>query len=319
MGLSERFLPGIADFSYCLNKWRYRSMGDPAILAAVSDCGAKCFQLDFLLDHEGGEANRREIGTLARQAGIELTGADYGRPSENRFERQIAAARELGIRVVRHAWGPFLGWQEPLPPEDLERELATAARLYEAAGLFYALENHQDYPSRLLTDVFRRIGSKHIGIFLDTGNSMALLEDPVETAEMLAPFVLGIHAKEYAVLPAPGGFDLVGVPLNQGVVDNLRILQLVAAKAPGGRIPLLLENPLERCPVDLFAEPYRRHLGERSLHSLSTIAALMDRSRELFPSGITLPHEDATLSAEAVQKAEIEHNRLAFRTLLSLL
>lgn len=319
MGLSERFLPGIADFSYCLNKWRYRSMGDPAILAAVSDCGAKCFQLDFLLDHEVGESNRREIGPLARQAGIELTGADYGAPSKIRFERQIAAALELGIRVVRHAWGPFLGWQEPLPPENLERELATAARLYEAAGLFYALENHQDYPSSLLAAVFRRIGSKHIGIFLDTGNSIALLESPVETAEMLAPFVLGVHAKEYAVLPAPGGFDLVGVPLNQGVVDNAAILQIVAANAPDGRIPLLLENPLERCPVDLFAEPYRRHLGERSLHSLSSIAALMDRSRELFPRGITLPHEDPSMQTKAIQEAEIHHNRLAYRALLSLL
>lgn len=313
-----RFLPGIADFSYCLNKWRYRSMSDPEILSELVSLGAKCFQLDFLFDHEGGEENRRAIRKMADRAGITLTGADYGRPGPERFTRQIEAAKELGIEVVRHAWGPFLNLQEPRPLTEVASLLAEAARLYEKAGLYFALENHQDYPSADLEQVLRRIASPNVGIFLDTGNSIALAESPTRTAGLLAPFTFGVHVKEYAVLPAPCGFDLVGVPLGKGVVDNASILEILSAKAPRQLLPLLLENPLERCRVDIFAEPYRRHLGTRTLGSLGPVADLLAESKLKYPDGIGLPFEDGR-PPEAAQESERAHNRQAYAKLIEML
>ena len=318
-GGSQRFLPGIADFSYCLNKWRYRSMRDSAILAELESLGACCFQLDFLFDLEGGAENRREIHAAAVKAGIALTGADYSKPSAERFEKQVAAAKELGIEIVRHACGAFLGLQEPLPLATLEEHLTQAARIYEKAGLRYALENHQDYPASRLAEVFKKIGSPHIGIFLDTGNSIALMEDPLATARHLAPFTFGVHVKEYAVLPAPGGFDLVGVPLGDGVVDNAAVLSLIADRAPAGQIPLLLENPIERCRINVFSEPYRRHLGFLTLSDFGPVADLIERSKEKFPDGITLAFEDPSLTPAEAQSAERAHNRAAYVKMLSYL
>lgn len=314
-----RFLPGIADFSYNLNKWRYRSMSDARILDELEVVGAKAFQLDFLFNHDHGEANRLEIHARSKTTGMVLTGAEYGAPSRELFERQVKAAHELGMTVVRHAFQPYIGLQERIPVEELRSALKTAAEVYAGTGLRYALENHQDYTADELVDAFESVGSNDIGIFLDTGNSIALLEDPVYTAQKLAPFTFGVHLKEYAVMPAPGGYDLVGVTMGTGVVDNSSVLRAIDAAAPSGTIPVLLENPLERCRMNLFAEPFRRILGEQRIADLTPVAALIEQSQEKFPDGITLPFEDTELTPETVQEIERKHNRDAFSKQLEIL
>ncbi len=317
--MTSRFLPGIADFSYCLNKWRYKSMTDEAIFSEIEKLGAKAFQLDFLFNHEAGESNRLAIHKRAQAAGILLTGAEYGPPSPEIFRRQVQAAQELGMTVVRHAFQPFIGLQERIPVEGLQEALRQAAEIYRGTGLRYALENHQDYTSDELLAALEMTDSPDVGIFLDTGNSIALLEDPVETARKLAPFTFGVHLKEYAVLPGPGGFQLLGVPLGSGVVDNPTILKILHDHAPPGTLPVLLENPLECCSVNLFSEPVRRILGHFHLSSLGPVAILIEQSKKLFPDGITLPQWDPSLQPEDVQAREIAHNRNSYQTLLALL
>lgn len=310
--MTERFLSGIADFSYCLNKWRYRSMHDPEIFSEIESLGAQAFQLDFLFDHEGGAENRKTIHERANTAGIVLTGAEYGAPSRECFERQVETAKELDMTVIRHAFQPNIRLQERLSLEELESALHTAAGIYAGTGLRYALENHQDYTAEELATAFERVGSPDIGIFLDTGNSIALLEDPVETARRLAPFTFGVHLKEYAVAPAEGGFQMLGVTLGEGVVDNSTILDIINREAPKGTIPVLLENPIECCRADLLSEPYRRILGRHRLADLGSVAALIEASQRKFPEGVSLPMWDESLAPEAIQEHEREHNRKAF-------
>ncbi len=313
--MSDRFLPGIADFSYCINKWRLKSMKDPAFIEEAAILGAKVYQFDFLFPHEGGAENRAAVPPLAREKKILLTAADYGTPSIERFRQQVAAAQDAGVELVRHACGPFLGLQEPMPREELVPLLREAATIYEEAGLRLAIENHQDYTSDQFAEMLSEVGSPHVGVMLDTGNSIALLEDPVETARTLAPFTFGLHLKEYAVLEAPGGFDLVGVELGSGIVDNARVLEIVAANAPGGTLPLLLENPIERCRIRIFTAAYARHMGDVPLAAIEPVAEAISRSREYFPEGIVLPFENPALSREEIGAAELEHNRRAFAKL----
>jgi len=317
--MTPRFLSGIADFSYCLNKWRYRSMKDPEIFSELEALDARAFQLDFLFDHEGGAENRQIIKQRAEAAGIVLTGAEYGKPTRELFERQVAGAQELGMTVVRHAFQPNIALQERLPLEELESALHTAAEVYAGTGLRYALENHQDYSAEELVTAFKKVDSPDIGIFLDTGNSIALLEDPLHTARLLAPHTFGLHLKEYAVTPAEGGFQMLGVPLGEGVVNNAAILEIIAKEAPKGTIPVLLENPIECCRANLLSEPYRRILGKCRLAELDPVAALIEASCEKFPDGVTLPMWDKSLSPEVIQEHERQHNRKAYAAQLKLL
>ncbi len=318
--MKPTFVPGFADFSYCLNKWRHRRLQDPAILAEAARAGAKAFQADFMFNHpEGAEENRRRLRDFAAQNGILLTAADYGAPSEERFRRQIATAREMGVTLVRHACGPFLGLQDPMPLKDLTAILRQAARLYEDAGMWFALENHQDYPATQVAAMLADIGSPRVGVLLDTGNSIALLEDPLETAAALAPYTFGVHLKEYAVLPAPLGFDLIGVELGTGVVNNAAILKLLAEKAPVPTLPLLLENPIERCRIAVLGPGFLKHMGHTPFSKAAAIEPLLAKSREIFPEGVTLAFERPGATPDEVCAQEIAHNRAAFAKVPALL
>ncbi len=54
------------------------------------------------------------------------------------------------------------------------------------------------------------IGSRHVGVCLDTGNNIALLEDPDVTVETLAPLAVSVHLKDMAVAEYADGWIPIG-------------------------------------------------------------------------------------------------------------
>ena len=54
-----------------------------------------------------------------------------------------------------------------------------------------AVENHKDWRTDEMIGWLRRLASEYVAVCLDTGNSIALLEEPQATIEALAP--LDIH------------------------------------------------------------------------------------------------------------------------------
>ena len=61
-----------------------------------------------------------------------------------------------------------------------------------------AIENHKDWRVDELVDILRRLKSGHVGVCVDFGNSIALLEDPMEVVEAMAPFAFTTHVKDMA-------------------------------------------------------------------------------------------------------------------------
>ena len=84
-----------------------------------------------------------------------------------------------------------------------------------------AIENHKDFRTseRRTVALLERLDSPNIGVCLDTGNSIALLEDPMETVEALAPWAFSTHLKDMAVEEYEDGFLLAEVPLGKGFLD----------------------------------------------------------------------------------------------------
>ncbi|SPE40578.1 exported hypothetical protein [Candidatus Sulfopaludibacter sp. SbA3] len=50
------------------------------------------------------------------------------------------------------------------------------------------LENHKDWTADELTALLTQYGSEYLGVCLDTGNTLSLLDDYMEVVELLAPF-----------------------------------------------------------------------------------------------------------------------------------
>jgi sugar phosphate isomerase/epimerase len=154
----------------------------------------------------------------------------------------------------------------------LKRAAPVAARV----GVKLAVENHKDWRADELIALLKRVGNDHIGVCLDTGNSMALLEDPMEVVEALAPWTYSTHFKDMAVEDSSEGFLLAEVPFGTGVLDLPRIVSLIKAAHPEVtfNIEMITRDPLKiPCLTDkywaTFPDLPGRHLA-RSLRFVRT-------------------------------------------------
>ena len=59
-----------------------------------------------------------------------------------------------------------------------------------------AVENHKDWLAAELVDIMQKLNSEWIGVTLDFGNSIALIEDPMDVVETLAPYIFSAHVNK---------------------------------------------------------------------------------------------------------------------------
>src|SRR5688500_14378938 len=131
------------------------------------------------------------------------------------FESHVAAAKTAGGTVARTAClsGRRYETFKSLAEFRVFREtswnaLVRAEPILKKHKLKLAVENHKDWFVPEHIDILRRLSSEWIGALVDTGNSIALLEDPYEVIEGLAPFALSSHLKDMAVQEYDHGFLL---------------------------------------------------------------------------------------------------------------
>jgi sugar phosphate isomerase/epimerase len=82
-----------------------------------------------------------------------------------------------------------------------------------------AVENHKDWRAVELASIMKAMTSEWVGTTVDFGNSIALLEDPMEVVKTLAPYAISTHVKDMAVEEYADGFRLSEVPLGRGFLD----------------------------------------------------------------------------------------------------
>jgi 3-oxoisoapionate decarboxylase len=172
-----------------------------------------------------------------------------------RFEAEIRTARRAGAVVVRTAMlsGRRYETFDSLAAfrqfaDRSARSLALAAPIVVRHGVRLAVENHKDFRADELVALLKKLGSDRVGVCLDTGNSMALLEDPMEVVEALAPLAVTTHVKDMGVEEYAKGFRIAEVPLGSGVLDLPRIVRTLRKAHP--EIPLNLEM-ITRDPLDI--------------------------------------------------------------------
>jgi sugar phosphate isomerase/epimerase len=126
------------------------------------------------------------------------------------------------------------------------QSLQLAKAVVERHDVRLAIENHKDWRVAELLDILKRIDSPNVGVCLDTGNSIALLEEPHEVVEAYAPFTFTTHFKDMAVAEYDEGFLLSEVPLGTGFVDLTRIVTAVHKHRPEANLNLemITRDPL---------------------------------------------------------------------------
>ena len=109
-----------------------------------------------------------------------------------------------------------------------------------------AVENHKDWLIPELVEILQRLRSDWVGICIDTGNSIALLEDAMEVVEAFAPFVWSTHIKDMGVQESADGFLLSEVPLGDGFLPLKRIVEVVRKANPAVQfnVEMITRDPL---------------------------------------------------------------------------
>ncbi|MGQ9585896.1 MAG: sugar phosphate isomerase/epimerase family protein [Anaerolineae bacterium] len=155
--------------------------------------------------------------------------------SEKAFHEMIAAfghAHLLGAKVMRVVSSNRVFRSEPHGPQlqRLKEWYRQAVEVAERYDIRLAVENHLDYSADELVEILESVSSPYIGITFDTGNFVRLQEDPVTAMRKLGRFVYATHIKDLQVtpgVPPEEWYYHTAVPIGDGIVDNLRLLQML--------------------------------------------------------------------------------------------
>ena len=173
---------------------------------------------------------------------IVQTGARAG----HRFDRQMPLEKKL---------------------ERLSSVLAPLATACRQLGTPLGIENHGDFYCSDLVALCEQ--TPYLGIFLDTGNTYLIGEQPIPAFKAAAPYTIGTHFKDHRVCPRlearPLHFEVAGSPLGAGDVPLRACYDLLLAQSPHPH-RLVMQVEMIR-PDDLDATTCL----ERSLNFIRTL------------------------------------------------
>src|SRR6476469_4524659 len=113
------------------------------------------------------------------------------------------------------------------------------------SGVKLAVENHGgDLQAREMKMMVDAVGRDIMGVCLDSGNPVWMLEDPHMTLETLIPYAETCHVRDSAVWKTSEGIAVRWVNMGDGDIDNW-IRSFVQLK-PG--LPIIFENRVSGAP-----------------------------------------------------------------------
>ena len=136
----------------------------------------------------------------------------------------VPKARHMGADIMRIVASSLQFRHEPHGPqiEAIVGMLRESVRIAADHGVVLAIENHIDYTSAEIEEILDRVGSDHLKVNFDTGNTLRMMEDPVAAARRLGPHTVATHTKDVEacrhVRPEEWYF-FSSVPVGTGLID----------------------------------------------------------------------------------------------------
>ena len=261
--VAPRRLFCLQTYSYSIRSRQERGFDDPlTLMRFTSRQGFAGLQLRL------GDRNAdylAQVRAAKAKLGISLEGIvapPLMEKDSERFEAELRNSRSAGINVVRMALLSGRRYETFRSADDFrrfktrsEQALTRVARLASRHKIRVAVENHKDFRAREFADMVRRPSSEFVGVCLDTGNNIALLENPWHVVDTLAPLTFTVHLKDVAVESATDGFLLAEVPLGRGFLDLHRVVRRIHEVKPEARfhLEMITRNPLS---IPCLADDY---------------------------------------------------------------
>lgn len=242
----------------------------------------------------------RQVRDKAGQYGmyIEVMGG-LPRGDSAAFEDTLKASKEAGALCVRsvclsgrryETFKTLAGWNAFVA--DSKAAVGRGVRLAEKHKVRLALENHKDWTGEEFVELLRQFPSEYLGVCVDTGNNLSLLDEPMELVEALAPRAFSTHIKDMGVQPDAEGFLLSEVPLGEGLLDLKQMIAVLRSRQPGIQLTLemITRNPLKvPCLTDAYWIPFPARNGRFLARMLRLVAARASRKPLPVVDGKTAP------------------------------
>ena len=263
---------------------------------------------DWTTDFAKKVRSRREKLGLYLEGSI---GVPHKAEEVARFEQEVKNAKEAGAQILRTVCSSGRRYETYHSAEafqQLQKNALTSLQLAEPVlrkhKVKLAVENHKDWRASELASMIKQLNSEWIGVTLDFGNSISLLEDPMEVIQTLVPYAFSTHVKDMAVEEYADGFLLSEVPLGKGILDLPRIVALCQKHNPNVTFSLemITRDPLQ---IPCLKDDYWATFGGVSGSDLAQTLRMVRRQKS--ESGLPRVSQ---LSAEDRLAAE-EQNILA--------
>lgn len=208
-----------------------------------------------------------------------------------KFEREVAAAREAGAVCLRTAclsgrryetFRTFEEWKDFAA--EAKRRLRRAVPIVAKHRLPLGVENHKDWTAEELLALAKEFESEYFGVCLDTGNNIALLDDAEESVELFAPYAVTTHIKDMGVEDDPEGFLLSEVTLGTGALDLAKVIETIRRARPKANfnLEMITRDPLKiPCLTDGYWETFPGRNGRHLARTLRWVRA--NRSAKPLP------------------------------------
>ena len=205
------------------------------------------------------------------------------------FRDSLRAAKGVGASVVRTtllARPRYLALDSAEELEHFTQQAWKSVTLAENAlrrrRMKLAIETHRGVRIEELLSIMKQISSEFVGVCVDPANSLALLESPQETVEMLAPYAVSVHLKGIAVKESEEGFLLSEVALGEGFLDLRAIVDDLRQARSNIRFNLevMADDPVE---IPCLAGRYWPTMGQVPGWQLASILSLVKRKQQAKP------------------------------------
>ena len=222
--------------------------------------------------------------------------AELPRQDTSKFEATVVAARDAGALCLRTAclggrryenFSSFDEWKRFVA--ESRARIARAAPIVEKHRLPMAIENHKDWTADELAALLKNVSSEYVGACVDTGNNIALLDDPLELVERLVPYAVSTHFKDMAVAEYSDGFLLAEVPLGEGFLDLGWIVTTIRRARPRTKLTLemITRDPLKvPCLTDKYWATFPDRNGSDLARTLRMVREHPSRQPLLKPDGL---------------------------------
>ncbi|HEY3862440.1 MAG TPA: sugar phosphate isomerase/epimerase [Verrucomicrobiae bacterium] len=176
-------------------------------------------------------------------------------PTSKFFKNKWGTAEEhlaLGLRVAKALESPvfrcILGMgDDRTTPGGIEARMADTIKVCRSgrsqaldAGVKIAIENHAgDMQAWELAGLCEEAGKDYVGVTLDTGNATWTMEDPMESLEIMAPYVAASALRDSMVWQIPQGAAVQWTTMGQGVIDYKTFVPRFIELCP--RVPVNVE------------------------------------------------------------------------------